>query len=81
MASSSMLKTLEKILTEEVVGYIVSETKRYAISSKTNPNFEVSVEDINIFLGFLIFSGYWSESEDLGALLVKMQLAEIRTWK
>ncbi|GLV33181.1 hypothetical protein CBL_10528 [Carabus blaptoides fortunei] len=60
METCSMLETFEKLMIEESFEHIVAETKRYAISNKNKQNFVVCVEDIKIFLGFLIFSGYHS---------------------
>lgn len=80
MESCSMLETFEKLFTEEIFEHIVTETNRYAICTKNKQNFLVSVEDVKIFFGFMIFSryhslpserDYWSESEDLGVQLVK----------
>jgi hypothetical protein len=58
----------------------VDETLRYAAEQKNKPTFSVEIEDIKIFIGFLIFSGYnrlpserdyFSDAEDLGVQLVK----------
>ncbi|KAG8226269.1 hypothetical protein J437_LFUL004826 [Ladona fulva] len=57
----------------------MEETTRYTTCKKGTP-FNLSVEDLKIFLGILIFSGYhtlpserdyWSDQEDLGVPLVR----------
>lgn len=69
----------EQFFDESVYNMIVEETLRYA-NQKNKHSFSISVDEIKIFLGFLIFSGYhtlpserdyWSESEDLGIPLVR----------
>lgn len=81
---SSPTYLFEHFFDSEVLDHIKSETNRYA-KSKNNHTFHVSEEDLKIFLGFLIFSGYhtlpsekdyWSNTEDLGIKLVKEAMSK-----
>jgi hypothetical protein len=65
----------------------VDETLRYAAEQKNKPTFSVEIEDIKIFIEFLIFSGYnrlpserdyFSDAEDLGVQLVKDAMSRNR---
>jgi hypothetical protein len=80
LPGASMLEIFENFFSEQVFQKIVDETLRYAAEQKNKPTFSVEIEDIKIFIGFLIFSGYnrlpserdyFSDAEDLGVQLVK----------
>ncbi|ESO11749.1 hypothetical protein HELRODRAFT_166777 [Helobdella robusta] len=47
-----------KRICAETLKWQKKETMRYATNDKNNPNFIVTGEDIKVFLGFLIFTGY-----------------------
>lgn len=75
---------MKDLMINDVYNLIVEETIRYATVDKNKQTFFCSIEDIKIFVGFLIFSGYhtlpserdyWSDSEDLGVQLVKDALS------
>lgn len=74
------LEIFEEFLTSELLNNIVEETAKYAKQWKNKPQFSTSVDDLKVFIGFLIFSGYhtlpnqrdyWSEDDDLMVPLVK----------
>lgn len=80
LANLSPIAMFEKTFDDELLDFVVEETTRYATTQKNKHNFSVTREEIKIFIGFLIFSGYhtlpserdyWSEEEDLGISLVK----------
>lgn len=73
------VQIFEELFTNEIYKFIVEETMRYAYQ-KNKHGFSVDVDDIKIFFGFLIFTGYhtlpserdyWSDHEDLGVQIVK----------
>ncbi|XP_050298541.1 piggyBac transposable element-derived protein 2-like [Anthonomus grandis grandis] len=73
------LQIFEKFFDDDLYNLLQTETMRYA-QQKNKYDFFVTSEDLKIFIGFLIFSGYhdlpsergyWSEREDLGVPLVK----------
>lgn len=80
LVENTPLQIFENFFDELVFKHIVTETKRYAAEYKNKHNYSITVEEIKIFIGFLIFTGYhqlpserdyWSEQEDLGIPLVK----------
>lgn len=84
LSDAGMIDIFEHFFSQEVYQLIVDETIRYATAQKNRATFTVAVEDIKIFIGFLIFSGYhrlpserdyWSDSEDLGIQLVKSAMS------
>jgi hypothetical protein len=87
LSNASMLELFEQLFSKEVFQKIVDETIRYATEQKNKPLFQVTIEDIKICIGFLIFSGYhnlpserdyWSDAEDLGVQLVKDAMSRNR---
>ncbi|CAH1379281.1 unnamed protein product, partial [Tenebrio molitor] len=87
LSGASMLDIFENFFSEQVFQKIVDETLRYAAEQKNKPTFSVEIENIKIFIGFLIFSGYnrlpserdyFSDAEDLGVQLVKDAMSRNR---
>lgn len=70
----------ERFLSEDVLNAIITETHRYARDVKNDANFEITKDELKVFIGVLILSGYhqlpserdyWSEDEDLSVALVR----------
>ena len=70
------VQLFEELLTDEVMEHIQRETIRYALEIKNGTLFSTSVDELRIFIGILIFSGYvkmpserlfWSEANDMQA--------------
>ncbi|KAG8239448.1 hypothetical protein J437_LFUL017581 [Ladona fulva] len=73
------MQLFEEFFSDDEFAMIMEETTRYATCKKRTP-FNLSIEDLKIFLGILIFSSYhtlpserdyWSDQEDLGVPLVR----------
>jgi DNA excision repair protein ERCC-6 len=80
LEGKSVVDLFEEFFDEAVLNLIVTETTRYAQEIKNKTSFNVSMDSIKVFIGFLVFSGYhtlsnqkdyWSEDDDLGVQLVK----------
>lgn len=80
LQNDSPLQIFERFFSDDVFQLMVEETVRYARIQKNKHEFDVSVADLKVFIGFLLFSGYhtlpgerdyWSEEEDLGVNIVK----------
>lgn len=76
----SPVQVFEQIFDSSVYDLIIQETNRYANAEKNKHGYSASIDDIKIFIGFLIFTGYhrlpserdyWSEDEDLRVDLVR----------
>ena len=66
------VEIFEKFFSPEVHQFIVDEAVQYTITQKTKTRFTVSFEEIQVFIRFLLFSGYhtlpserdyWSEKK------------------
>ena len=62
------LPIFEKFFFSEVYQLIVDKTVRYATTQKNKPRFTVSFEEIQIFIGFLLFGGYHTLSKKKGLM-------------
>ena len=67
-------ETFRLFVDDSFIHHIVTETNRYAHEQNNNPLFSVSFDEIEQFLGVLLYSGYvclpeernyWSRSEDI----------------
>ena len=84
LKGSTPVKVFEEIFSEEIVQFIIKESVRYA--TETNrPATTSSSDEIKIFIGVLLISGYhklpaethyWSNDEDLGLQTVKNALSK-----
>ena len=66
---------------------MVKESVRYATKCKNKPTTTISSDDIKLFIGVLLISGYhklpaetqyWSNDEDLGLQIVKNAMSRSR---
>ena len=87
LSGLSPVQVFEEIFSEDIVNLIVEETERYAREYRNKINFSVHPDEIRVFIGFLIFTGYhklcserdyWSEDEDLGIQMVKDSMSRNR---
>ena len=83
----SPCELFEKLMTPSILDHIVKETVRYAASCKNKFDFTFSVDELKIFIGILLFSGYhqvpserdyWSTDEDLGVQIIKNAMSRNR---
>jgi hypothetical protein len=79
LSGLSPVKVFEKLFSDDVINVIVEETERCAKEYKDKINFSVHLDDVRVFIEFLIFTGYhklsserdyWSE-DNLGIQIVK----------
>lgn len=70
----------EEFFDNNVYEMILDESKRYAATQKNKHDISITIDELKVFVGFLIFSGYhtlpserdyWSDQEDLGEPIVK----------
>jgi hypothetical protein len=82
----SSVEIFQKLFDDEIIKYLVAESKRYALQ-KNNHNFIVTDNEIKNFIGILLFSGYhklprerlyWSLDEDLGTSVVASSMSRNR---
>lgn len=78
MKGKSIMSIFEEFFTDDLLNFIVEQSLTYA-RQKNNPNFSVNVNEVKIFLGILLFSGYhklpqqnmyWEQSPDAGVPFV-----------
>ncbi|XP_045110881.1 piggyBac transposable element-derived protein 2-like [Portunus trituberculatus] len=83
----SPLELFEKLMNPNIYDYIVKETVRYASSSKNMCDFTFTVDELKIFIGILLFSGYhkvpserdyWSTDKDLGVQIIQKAMSRNR---
>lgn len=83
------VEIFEKLFDEEVIEHLRVETQRYA-SQHNNHSFSVSKNDMKIFIGILLFSGYhhipreklyWCVDEDLSVPLVRECMSRNRYYE
>ncbi|XP_066258244.1 piggyBac transposable element-derived protein 2-like [Euwallacea similis] len=81
---ASPLEIFENFFDDGIYDLIWNETIRYATTQKNKQGWSIRKENIKIFIGFLIFSGYhtlpserdyWSDEDDLGQSIVKNALS------
>ncbi|KAI4469432.1 transposase is4 [Holotrichia oblita] len=79
LAVLNPFQIVEKLFDDEIITYITKETQRYA-AQQNNHSFTVTNNEIKIFIGFLLFTGYhrlqreklyWCTDEDLNIPLVR----------
>ena len=58
MKYASPIEIFEKLFSHEIYDLIVEETILYTKNFKNDYDFYITKEDIKIFIGILIFSGY-----------------------
>ena len=87
LESLTPVEIFEQLMTPEIYDHIIKETVRYATTYKNAMNFKMSIEELEAFIGVLLFSSYhilpseqhyWSNDEDLGISLVKNALSRNR---
>ncbi|GFV56578.1 piggyBac transposable element-derived protein 3 [Trichonephila clavipes] len=80
----------EQFYSGEVYELIVKETMRYAADVKNEHDFLTTADEIRVFIGILLLTGYhsntcecdyWSDAEDLGIALVKNVMSRNRFQK
>ncbi|XP_044752231.1 piggyBac transposable element-derived protein 2-like [Coccinella septempunctata] len=83
MRDKTVVDLFEQFFDDAVYDLIFEETMRYA-AQKNKHNFSITKDEIKIFIGFLLFSGYhtlpserdyWSDDDDLGQSIVKNALS------
>lgn len=76
LGGHSPVQLFEEVLTEEIMEHIQRETLRYALEIKNDSLFSMDLNELRVFIGILIFSGYvrmpsermyWSEAVDMQA--------------
>ncbi|XP_049855352.1 uncharacterized protein LOC126335921 [Schistocerca gregaria] len=74
----------EELMNENIYEFTVKETVRYAVNMKNTQDFILTVEEVEVFLGFLLFAGYhklpaeklyYSEDEDVGIPIIKTAMS------
>ncbi|KAI4462448.1 transposase is4 [Holotrichia oblita] len=79
LAGLNPFQIFEKLFDDQIITYITKETQRYA-AQQNNHSFTVTNNEIKIFIGFLLFTGYhrlpreklyWCTDEDLNIPLVR----------
>ena len=84
---SSPVSVFEEVFSEEIVQLILKETVRYATEWKNRPSTTISSDDLKLFIGVLLISGYhklpsetqyWSNDENLGLQVVKNAISKAR---
>lgn len=83
LAGLNPVEVFEKLFDEEIVNLLTEETRRYA-TQKNNHSFSITSNDIKIFIGFLLFTGYhrlpreklyWCVDEDLNVPIVSNSMS------
>ncbi|KAI4455631.1 transposase is4 [Holotrichia oblita] len=76
----SPVQLFEKFFSDDIYNLLQVETERYAKCTKNLKDFTVTSNELRVFVGFLLFSGYhilpseklyWSVDEDAGQQIVK----------
>ena len=76
LGSHSPVQLFEELFTDDILEHIQRETLRYALEIKNDSLFSIDLNELRVFIGILIFSGYvkmpsermyWSEAVDLQA--------------
>ncbi|XP_049762413.1 piggyBac transposable element-derived protein 2-like [Schistocerca cancellata] len=84
LSSLTPKEMFEELMNENIYEFIVKETVRYAVNMKNMQDFILTVEEVKVFVGFLLFDGYhklpaeklyWSEDEDVGILIIKTPMS------
>lgn len=69
------MQLFEKFFSDDIYNLLQVETERYAKCTKNLKDFAVTSDELGVFVGFLLFSGYhilpseklyWSVDEDAG---------------
>ncbi|XP_049780667.1 uncharacterized protein LOC126180611 [Schistocerca cancellata] len=80
LSSLTPKEMFEELMNENIYEFIVKETVRYAVNMKNTQDFNLTVEEVKVFAGFLLFAGYhklpaeklyWSEDEELAYQLYR----------
>ena len=83
----SPVSVFEEVFSEEMVQLTLKETLRYATECKNRPSTTFSSDDLKLFIGVLLISGYhklpsethyWSNDEDLGLQVVKNAISKAK---
>lgn len=84
ISSLTPKEMFEEMMNENIYEFIVKETVRYAVNMKNMQDFILTVEEVKVFIGFLLFAGYhklpaeklyWSEDEDVGIPIIKKAMS------
>ncbi|XP_049829097.1 piggyBac transposable element-derived protein 3-like [Schistocerca gregaria] len=71
-------------MNENIYEFIVKETVRYTVNMKNMHDFILTVEEVKVFVRFLLFAGYhklpaeklhWSEDVDVGTPIIKTAMS------
>lgn len=77
----------ESFFSPEVMNDILSQTMIYATTCKNDQTFSINLDELKIFFGILLFSGYhtlpqvshyWSSADDLGVPLISNAMSRNR---
>ncbi|XP_049813954.1 piggyBac transposable element-derived protein 3-like [Schistocerca nitens] len=80
LSSLTPKEMFEELMNENIYEFILKETVRYAVNMTNMQDFILTVEEVRVFVRFLLFAGYhklpaeklyWSEEEDVGIPIIK----------
>ncbi|KAJ8964483.1 hypothetical protein NQ314_004770 [Rhamnusium bicolor] len=83
LSGLNAVQIFKKLFDEEVVDHIVTQTNIYAATDTNNHHFNITNEEMKIFIGLLLLTGYhrlpherfyWSLDEDVGISFVSNAL-------
>ncbi|XP_049947571.1 piggyBac transposable element-derived protein 3-like [Schistocerca serialis cubense] len=94
LSTLTLKEMFEELMNENIYEFIVKETVRYAVNMKNMQDFILTVEEVKVFVGFLLFAGYhklpaeklyWSQDEDVGIPIIKTAMSrnkyqKLKTW-
>ncbi|CAH2098249.1 unnamed protein product [Euphydryas editha] len=87
LEGKSAVEIFENILCDEILQYIVHETVTYAKNYKNDLNFNLTVEELKVFIGILFFSSYhhlpqsklyWCRDDDVHIPFVEKAMSRNR---
>lgn len=89
ISSLNPCEIFEKLFSDDLEEYIVQESLRYA-QQKNNHSFKIAKEDVKIFIGFLLYTGYhqlpreklyWCVDEDFDSSFVRNCMSRNRYYE
>uniref|UniRef100_A0A8C4RHN7 PiggyBac transposable element-derived protein domain-containing protein n=1 Tax=Erpetoichthys calabaricus TaxID=27687 RepID=A0A8C4RHN7_ERPCA len=90
LAQHNPVQLFEEFFSPEIYDLICKETVRYSTDFRNDHEFHTSTEEVKVFLGILIITGYhkvpseadyWSDAEDLVVPIVKNAMSRNRFQK
>ncbi|XP_049942542.1 piggyBac transposable element-derived protein 3-like [Schistocerca serialis cubense] len=84
LSSLTPKEMFKELMNENIYELIVKETVRYAVNIKNMQDFIITIEEVKVFVGFLLFAGchelpaeklYWSEDEDVFIPIIKTAMS------